>query len=128
MQILKLLLLLTGCVLILLSYNNKVEWGSNQQEMGLKFGKNLEIIISDDEVIDASYLKKVLDGEIVKDIPYFDMLGDTEFTKLINYMEKNDYIIQAGNYIINQAWQFEDDVFMLNDGKKKEVLKFKKKE
>ena len=111
------LLLLTGC-------DKNVENGGVD---AMKFGKNLTITISEDEIVDANYLQKVLDKEIVKDIPYFDMWDNIELKKLIDYLAENDYFIKPGSYTFNQAWGFDSGKFVLNNGEEREVFKYQKK-
>jgi len=114
-----LICILTGC-------NNDFNL-TGEDDMYLMFGKNLEIIISENDIVDSEHLQKVLDGKIQKDIPYFDMWNDKELSKLIEYMSDNNYIIVPGRYVINQAWRFSDGKFVLNNGDKRVVLKFKKR-
>lgn len=111
--------ILTGCSSV-----------SNQNEkqiadlLSFGIGKNLAIEIPEDEIVDATHLKKVLDGEIQKETPYFDIWNDTELLKLIEYMEDNNYMIVPGRYVINQAWKFSDGKFLVGIGEEREVLKF----
>lgn len=92
------------------------------------FGKNISITISEGEIVDAVYLQQVLDGDVKKEVPYFDLWNKEELKKMIVYMDKNDYMIVPGKYTINQAWSFEDGKFVLNNGEKREVFKFQKKQ
>lgn len=108
------LIVLTGC-------ENDTENGDLN---AMKLGKNLTITISDDETVDANYLQKILDKEIVKDVPYFDMWDDVELKNLIDYLSINNYVIKPGTYTFNQAWGFDNGMFTLNNGEKREVFKF----
>lgn len=98
-----------------------------ENDLNVTIGKDLAIVISENGVVDAEHLQMVLDGKIQKDVPYFDMLPDEELLKLIAYMEDNNYIIVPGRYEINQSWTFYEGKFVLNNGEKRAVLKFKKK-
>ena len=91
-------------------------------------GKNLTVTVSEDEIIDADYLRKVLEGEANKDESVFYLWDSEELTKLIDYMSENDLIIAAGQYSFNQACNFEDGFFTLNNGEKQQVFKFIKKD
>lgn len=109
--------------------NNSNENGDLQ---GMKFGKDLTITVSDNEIIDSEYLQKVLDGEVKKDVPYFDLWDAQELKNLIDYMKQNDYMIIPGQYTFNQAWKFENGMFIISkieNGKtvpeNQEVFKFK---
>ena len=93
---------------------------------GMIFGKNITITITDNETIDAEHLQKVLDGEVKKEMPYFDLWDNDELKKMIDYMNENNYIIIPGQYTFNQAWNFESGLFVLNNGEKREVFKFEK--
>lgn len=123
------LLLFTGllvfiAVLMMSSSNN---FNVNKEKQRMKLGKKLTIVVSDDEVIDAEYLQKVLNGEIKKEVAWFDLWDANELEKLINYMDINDYMIEPGEYTFSQAWGFSDGYFVLNNGEKQEIFKFKKK-
>ena len=87
------------------------------QEM--KFGKDLTITVHNDETVDAKHLRCVLEGEIKKNEPYFDLWDAQELEKLIGYMEKNDFILVEGRYIINQTTTFDKAV---------EIFQFEQKE
>jgi outer membrane protein assembly factor BamE (lipoprotein component of BamABCDE complex) len=110
-------------IFILASCHNNYNKNESLQEMRL--GKNLIITISNDEIIDAEYLQKVFDGEIKKEALFFNMLDNTEFKNMINYMKQNNYMIVAGQYTINQAWRFEDGLFIMSNGEKRKVVEFK---
>jgi len=113
--------LMAGC------QKNPVVNGGQEENM-LRFGKKINITISDYEVVDAAHLQKVLDGKINKDVPYFDLWNKEELKKMIDFMKKNDYMIVPGKYTFNQAWRFEDGMLVLNNGEKREVFKFQKKQ
>ncbi len=114
-----LICMLTGC-------NNDFNL-TGEDDMYLMFGKNLEIVISENDIVDSEHLQKVLDGEIQKDMPYFDMWNDKELSKLIEYMSDKDYTIVPGRYVINQSWIFSEGKFVLNNGEKRVVFKFRSK-
>lgn len=90
----------------------------------MKFGKNITITISEDEVIDSEHLQNVLNGTVKKDIPYFNLLDDDELAKLIEYMTENNLIIKPGKYTFNQSWKFDNGEFMLNSGEKRKIFEF----
>lgn len=121
-----LMALITLMLVFTIGCRNNTEGNGGLQ--GMKFGKNISITVSDNEVVDANYLQKVLDGEVKKEVPYFDLLDDKELKSLIDYMEQNNFIIVPGQYAFNQAWAFDNGVFVLNNGEKREVLKFKTKD
>ena len=100
---------------------------TGEDDMYLMFGKNLEIVISENDIVDSEHLQEVLDGKIQKDVPYFDVWNDEELLKLIEYMADNNYTIVPGRYVINQSWRFSDGKFILNNGEKRAVFKFRKK-
>lgn len=83
-------------------------------------------MVAEDEVVDAAYLKKVLNNETSKDIPFFDMWNKMALLNLTEYLERNDYIVVPGKYVINQAWGFEEGYIIVGD-EKQEILKFKSK-
>lgn len=112
--------------LILVGCENNVKENDGLHETN--FGKNLTITVSEDEIVDAEYLQKVLDGEIKKEVPYFDLLDEKELKNLIDYMAQNSYIIVPGQYTFDQAWIFENGMFVLNNGEKCEVFKFETKD
>ena len=93
----------------------------------MKFGKSFNIVVSENEVIDDQYLQKVLDGGIVKDAPYFDMLGSDQLKTMINYMSANNLAIAPGVYAVNQSWKFKDGLFLTGNGKAQEIFKYKTK-
>lgn len=99
-----------------------------ESEKELYLGKNLTVTVSEDEIIDADYLRKVLEDEANKDESVFYLWDSEELTKLIDYMSENDLIIAAGQYSFNQACNFEDGFFTLNNGEKQQVFKFIKKD
>ena len=107
--------LLSGCI------HNIIE---NGDEESMKFGKNITIIISESEMIDSTYLQNVHDGTVKKDYPYFDLLNDDDFVKLIEYMTDNNYIIKPGTYTFNPAWRFDNGEFILNNGEKRKIFEF----
>lgn len=82
--------------------------------INLKIGKNLHITVRENEIVDAEYLSRVADGRI-NDSP-FESWDNEEMPKLIEYLKKNDFIIEPGKYTINQAWPFE---------KVRDILRFK---
>lgn len=82
----------------------------------MRFEKTIIVTIRDDEIVDAEYLQKVKNKEIKQDVPYFDMLDEIEFSNLIKYMKENNYVIVPNQYTLNQAWKFEDGMFILNSG------------
>jgi len=94
------------------------------EPLGL-IGKNIDIVVSKNEVVDAAHLQQVLDGEIQKDYIYFDMWNDASLERLIAYMLDHDYTIAPGRYTINQAWGFDDGELVLPSGERTEVFKFK---
>ena len=109
-------------------------FNENGDLTGMKFGKNITIIVSDDEIIDGDYLQRMLDGEIKKEIPYFDLWDNDELKNMIDYMKKNNFIIASGQYTFNQSWKFEDGTFIIRkikNGKiiteKCEIFKFQPK-
>ncbi len=100
---------------------------TTQEEEGLHevtVGKDLTITITEDACVNAEHLQKVLDGEIKKDVAYFDLWDEEELKELIDYMAQNEYAIVPGQYTLNQAWLFEDGMFVLNSGEKREVFQF----
>lgn len=111
-----------GCEQEQIDYNEK----EVNQEVQLYIGKSFSVSISEDETVDAEYLKRVKSGEIKKDVPYFNMLNEPALTNLIEYMENNEYEIVPGEYSINQGWGFRDGIFIVGD-EPREILKFKKK-
>ncbi len=107
---------------IFIANNLKLEQGVDLMEM--KIGKTLYISILDSEIVDANYLQKVQSGEIKIDQPFFHLMDQEEFSKLIGYMKDNHFMIVPGQYTINQACEFDNGMFSLNNGKKREILKF----
>ena len=83
----------------------------------MKIGKILTIVVSDEMVVDASYITKVKNKEINYNEPFFHMIDKNEFKNLIKYMNDNKLVIESGKYYINQAWTYEKII---------EELKFKK--
>jgi len=125
------IILFTGCV----GKNDLFKSNDDLPLKELKFGKKLYITVENDEIIDSDFLKNLTKGEIKKCKPFFDLWDSNELEKLIEYMEINDYRILPGKYTINQAWGFEDGMFVIKkvvDGKieveKREILKFQIKE
>ena len=39
-------------------------------------------------------------------------------------MKEKNLMIVPGEYTFNQAWRFEDGIFILNNGEKREIFKF----
>jgi uncharacterized protein with ACT and thioredoxin-like domain len=91
---------------------------------GMRFGKNITVRVMENEEIDFRYLQKVLDGEIKKVAPYFNLWNKEDLKKLIEYMKTNNYVIVSGEYTFNQSWSFEEGAFVTNGGEKLEILKF----
>ena len=91
----------------------------------MRFGKNITIIITEEDIIDAVHLQKILDRELFIAEPYFDLWDNEELRKMIKYMKQNNYIIAPGKYIINQGWRFDDGLFINNNNEKFEVFEFK---
>lgn len=106
---------------------------NNLSEM--RIGKSFNIVIKNDEIIDAEILEKIAKEEIAMPGAQFYLLNKDAFQNLVKYMKENNYTIAPGSYTINQAWGFEDGLFIINkldeNGKvqneKMEVLKFVKK-
>lgn len=124
MKITKTLFVFFLVVLIYVGYENTVQ--REQVLPGIEIGKNLTITISESECIDAEYLQKVLNGQIENDVHNFDIWNEKELKKLADYMEQNGYVIVPGQYTLNQAWRFENGMFVLNGGDKREVFEFSK--
>ncbi len=125
MKAVKILLALSLVGLICVGCENTAQ--EDEGLHGEKFGKDLTITVTENECVDAEYLQKVLDGEIKKDVPYFDLWDEEELKELIDYMAQNEYVIIPGQYTLNQTWLFEDGMFVLSSGEKCEVFKFKDK-
>jgi hypothetical protein len=97
-------------VAVLSSNNNE---GDNEKRT-LTIGKMLHILVTEDMIVDASFIAKVNKGEIEYkrpgqpfEQPFFDMIGAEKCDKLIDYMIDNQFVIEPGKYIINQAWPLE---------------------
>ena len=112
------LLSMTGCNTII---------SKNEVHEEMEFGKSFNITIGESETIDDQYLQKVLDSTIVKDVPYFDMLGNEQLKTMISYMSANNLVIAPGTYTINQSWKFKDGLFETGNGQSQEIFKFKTK-
>ena len=126
MKLIKICLLLCLCVLVFAGCDKNSNESTGLQ--GMEFGKNITITVSETETVDAEYLQRVLDGEVKKDAPHFDLWDNGELEKMIAYMKQNDYMIAPGQYTFNQAWDFENGLFVLNSGERLEVFKFQTKE
>ncbi len=74
-------------------------------------GKELNIEIPKDTVVNAQHLQDVLEEKFKTDKPYFNLWDKDELKKMIDYMDKNNLIITPGNYKLNQAWKFENGQF-----------------
>lgn len=96
----------------------------NEVEESMKFGKNITIIVFESEMIDSTYLQNVHDGTVKKDYPYFDLLNDDDFVRLIGYMADNNYMVKPGTYTFNQAWEFDNGEFILNNGERRKIFEF----
>ena len=94
----------------------------------MRFGKNIYLTIPETETIDYEYLNAIIDGKIEKNTSYFNLINNKELKKLSEFLKKNNYYILPGEYIINQAWKFNDGVFVGNDKKKHEVFVYMVKE
>lgn len=98
-------------------------------------GKEFTETIPEEDIVDAEYMKRVLNNEVDKNKAYFNLLGEETLKNLIIYMDINDYVIVPGTYTLNQAWDFKDGVFLIQEVTeegtvtitKKEVIKFQKK-
>lgn len=123
MKLNKLCLLVTLCLLIFVGCENVNNEKRSLREMYL--GKNLTITISESETIDAEYLQQIFDGKSKRDKPFFDLWDKQEFLKLIDYMDKNNLILAAGEYTFNQSWKFDNGFLVSNNNEKHEVFKFK---
>jgi hypothetical protein len=119
-------LLLSLCVPIFGGHENT--FFENRDFWNMKIGKNITVTITENETVDAEHLQRVFDGELKKEIPYFDLLDNDELKNMIDYMKQNDYVIVPGQYTFNQGWHFKNGVFILNSGKTLEVFKFQTKE
>ena len=97
----------------------------NLQDINL--GKDLTITVSENDIIDAEYLQKALDGEIKKDAPSFDLWDSEELMKMIDYMNENNLMLDTGKYTFNQSWKFDNGFLVSGDGEKHEVFSFKQK-
>ncbi|MBR1970920.1 MAG: hypothetical protein IKA17_11270 [Clostridia bacterium] len=117
--------LLFLCLLVLVGCENNNNEKENLREM--YFGKNLTITISEGETVDAEYLQQMFDGKTKRDKPFFDLWDKQEFVKLIDYMDKNNLILVAGEYTFNQSWKFDNGFLVSNNNKKHEVFNFKQK-
>lgn len=105
----------------------------------MKIGKDLYITVSDNEIIDSTYLKNVFNfdiestGKRLSDIEELTNLGSlrlwnsAEFEKMINYMDDNNFMILPGTYTINQTYKFKDGLFEIGNGKQCEIFKFQTK-
>jgi sulfur transfer complex TusBCD TusB component (DsrH family) len=70
-------------------------------------GKKLTIVITEDMIVDASFIIKVNKGEIKYDKPFFNMIGVEKCDKLIDYMVNNQLVIEPGKYVIFQSWSLD---------------------
>ena len=125
MRLIKAYILLYFCLVILAGCDINSNNDGGLQDM--RFGKNITIDIADNETIDAEHLQKVLEGKYKIETPYFDLMDQEELAKMVEYMRQNDYITAPGKYILNQAWSFEDGVFILNNGEKRKIFEFQPK-
>ena len=110
-------------IILILAFSNYGSTAVHNEEITV--GKNITVVISDSESVDYKHLQKVSDGEVHKDVPYFDMMAEEELEKLIDYMEENNYIILSGTYTFNQSWKFNNGEFELPSGEKNKVFDFK---
>lgn len=113
--IIALVIIVIFAITIFITIRNGILWQKEGLNTNLKIGKELYITIEDNNIIDAEYLSKVADGTNDSALSLWD---SEELPKLINYMKKNNFIIEPGKYTINQAWPFE---------KVREVLRFRKR-
>ena len=88
------------------------------------YGKELMVEVTEREVIDAEYLQKVVDGEITGVDVLWDLWNERELEKMIDYLDKNNFMLAPGIYTFFQQSEFEDGVLVLN-GEKNEVFKYK---
>jgi hypothetical protein len=106
--------------------NTEMKSGLKKDSLQLRIGKNFTVNIPEDVIVDASFIDKVNKGEIEYKRPnglypqkFFNLIGDEERNKLINYMADNQLVIEPGLYTINQAWSADKII---------ETLRFKKQD
>ena len=95
---------------------------SDQQDM--RFGKELNVTVLENEIIDVEYLQSIYNGGTENDATKFALWDKKELKKMIDYMNENNLILAPGEYTFNQAWRFNDGLLVINNGEKREVFKF----
>lgn len=96
---------------ILFFYKNTKNLSLNSD---IKIGKDIYISVSKDVSIDSDYITNVIKEETDSD---FELLDKDGLKELEKYLSENDYEIEEGLYVINQAWSFEQY---------KDILKYRK--
>lgn len=77
-------------------------------------GKNIYITIHQNEIVDYKTLLKSQEKKY-----NFDLWSQKEREKLVEFMKSNNYIIEPGSYVINQASSFENakNIFRFSEKK-----------
>jgi len=89
----------------------------------------LQLLVAENESVDAAYLRNVLNGEIISEgnLPFWDLWDENELLKMIAYMEHNNFKIFPGAYTFNQASRFEDGLLRTPPGEKIQVFQYQSK-
>ena len=90
----------------------------------MRFGKELNVTVLENEIIDVEYLQSIYNGGTENDATKFALWDKKELKKMIDYMNENNLILAPGEYTFNQAWRFNDGLLVINNGEKREVFKF----
>ena len=121
-------ILCLSVLLLIFVYNKSSDITIKSKELrDLIIGKEITINISD-TVIDGEKLQNISECETNdSELSKFNMMNEDAMSALIKYLNDKCYIIEPGNYTFNQSWHFENGHFILNNGNKIEVFKYKSK-
>jgi len=96
---------------------------NEENKKSFRIGKELTIVVEENELIDAEYLKGTLNSEATID-NNFRLMDDNELNKMIDYMEKHNLKLAPGKYTFNQAWRFDNGKMVTHSGEFVDVFVF----
>ncbi len=91
-------------ITILFNYNFENQSSEIKLETDIEIGKDIYLIIDEDEIVDYKYLEKIIGQETDNTL---ELIKDEVLVELRDYMYENNLKFKEGDYVLNQADDFD---------------------